>query len=289
MIFSWFFFATFSMILFSFANIFRKLILKELDSYQSFFYTQFGVLILFLIYNLINGFEFTKDLNFWGLILLGAFFNFFGILNLVKSYENKLKVGQVIGITNFNVFILLFLTIIFPIATFEFKYLLPILLIFFSIFLIFDFKNKFNFKLKKEFRFPIYTAISWGIYYFIIFYQITNSGIGFVSLIFYVELLVFIFNLILLTYKKDFSIKKLKNTKTFSYILICSVILFLGDILILKSYTFGINPSYISSILSVQIFLSSFLAYLILKEKFNKKQIIGILINMVALLLFYLL
>ena len=196
-----------------------------------------------------------------------------------------MPIGIAITIANIYPFITYFFGIIFFKETLSIFSLFIIGLMFLGIYLI-----KENHRGETEIKyiyFPILTAIFWALYYLMTAYLIREFTYDVFAVSFYTEGIIFLIALFTTLHKNpkelsNFFNKKIEIRNGF----LAGLFLTLGSLTIFKS--FEILPLAIaSSISNGSIMLTAIFGYLFFKEKLHLKQILGVVIVTVSIVLFY--
>jgi len=299
-----FFYAILSAISFSTNNIFLKKTSKKINTISALLLIYFFITILSFITSIFFGdFSHEFNLKLFGFIFLIGFFGAIGIFTLLRSFE-KLSIAKSLAVANFNPFITLFLVFIFFGQKVSIFSIFTMLIVFVGILLTLNSKLKFKLsrnsskKISKPFMnkfinnknilFPIITSISWGSYYFILD-NLNKLNINSFNIVFYTEISIFLNLLIyvLLNKKIKFEFSKI-NLKISSNAFFAGLFAALGVLFFILSIKY-IKTPITTSIVSSQVIFSSIFAYLFFNEKLNKKQIIGIFIVFLGLVLFQIL
>lgn len=280
-----FIFALISAIGYSLNQIFSKKLLKnKLNDFETTIISKFflifllGILVFFL-----GRFDlFTYSKLEFTLLIISSFIATIGFLSLLKSFK-YLKVSEALSIANIYPFIILLLSFMFFKEIINLYQFLTMIIVFVGI--VFLIKSRSEFKLSKNYFYPIITSIGWGLYGFIIFYLVENNK-NVYSVIFNLELFILLFTIILsyiLNINIDFKKGLSKNNLFYGFLV--------GFTTIIGSLFYGLSTNYIqssiaSSISSTQILFATIFSIFILNEKISKKQYMGVIIISIGLILF---
>ena len=267
---------------FALSNIFSKALSTKTTAINSVLYQGFFISIFSLFFYIIfeNNIEIPNLKATIG-IIIGGIFGFIGIFYLFKSFQN-LDVGKTLIIANTYPFLILLLSSIILKTQFSMLIIFPMLLIFIGIILLFNLKKNSN-DIKKI-KFPIIVSLSWGIFYFCITY-ISQQNLSPFGIVFYIELMLFISALIYIIFSKN-KILPTNQIKNISYLSAVSGFFVMTGISLVTFSQLTINPAITSSIKSFELIITAILATLIYKEYLNFKNIIGIIIAFIGIILF---
>jgi len=282
------FIAILSPIAYSFNNIFVKKLSKKINSQTSLILVYSNLsLILGIIAFFLGDFSHKFNLELIFYILIIGFFGALGIWALFESFK-KLPISKTLAIANLYPFITLIILYLLGIENFTIEKVILLIIISFGISLVlnFDFKNKKNIKFNKNLIYPIITMVCWGIF-FSILNKFVVLNINPINTIFYSEFSIFLFILIYFSIfkSKEFEFNKI-NSKIIFNSFLGGISAGVGGLSIIYAILFGLSGTIASSIASIQIIFSSIFAYLFFKEKLNLKQILGIIIITISLVLY---
>lgn len=148
-------------------------------------------------------------------------------------------------------------------------------------------KGKEKYFITGKLLYPIVTAISWGVYFFLLG-GFAKSGIYLYNITFYFETSILTFLIIYVLVKKTPINIKNHNKITITYGILAGIFSGLGSLFFVLA-TEHINSAIVSSINSTQIIFSAILAFIFFNERLTRLQILGIVIVFVTLALFELL
>ena len=226
--------ALLSSIFYSIASLFQKKISTRLKPYENILLTYFFIFILTLLTMIIfeNKFFIYSFENIL-ILLINVFFGFFGMYFLLKSFEKKLKFSQIFSLTSLSSFFVFIFYILFENKKIFFIDILFIILIFIGINLILDRKNFFH--IEKNFLFPFFTAICWGIFSYTI-YLLSEKNIGIFSISFHSEGLIFLTSLFYIIFFTKINYKKIFQKKNIYLNFFNSLFIFFGILLIILAF-----------------------------------------------------
>ncbi|EKD66433.1 MAG: hypothetical protein ACD_49C00042G0006 [uncultured bacterium (gcode 4)] len=288
-------FAIFWMILKSLWNVLSKYISVNFDIYKSLFYQYLFTSLYGIIFLLISKTPFLNfDLKIFWLFILIWFFGYSGIWSLYKALKH-LNNAIVMVIAYTYVFLSYFLNIflIWDIEKFSnFKLVLSV--VYFAIISLFLFERNEKKKIKVN-KYAIYafiTSISWTIYNWINNFIIKNQIASPVQMIFYSELLIFIFSIFYFSVfilRNNIKLKKelkLNNKQLKSYLLV-ALFFFIWWFLTFTWYKY-ISGNIVNFINLFSVILVPIFTFIFLKEKLSSKQIATIFLAFIVLVLFIL-
>lgn len=276
-----FLFAIFSAMSFSLNNIFSKDNINKIGVWNTLLVTYFFVSLISFIFVLIWG-NFNHALNYKIILLIifGGINGMIGIWALFSSFE-KISVAESLAIANFFPFISLIFFYFFMEKSVRIIDIFIMCFVFIGVLLTLK-KEKFAFN--KFLLFSVITAFSWALYYYIL--AILNDyGISPMNNTFYIETGIFISVVFYMLFIKKDGIKFKFEYSSIKNGFFAGLFSVLGILLFIFSLE-KLNPSIATSIISSQIMFSSFFAYIFFNEKLDIRQIIGILIVVLGLILF---
>lgn len=261
----------------------KKLTQNSLSNLQAllignFFLGIFAMIIAIFFADLNN---ITLDKINIFLILTAGISGAIGPWMLLKSFK-KLNIGEALAIANIFPFLNLGLLILFFNKTINLLQFSTMILVFIGIYILI--KNKSKIKLNKYLMYPHITALVWGYYGFAIYSLILRGNdpyivIGILEFFMFISTLFFFF-----IFKEKFSNNLIKPKVIFFAILV-GITTTIGSLFYALSTKY-INPAIASSIGSTQVAFAFIFSYLLLSEKINLKQIIGLIIITFGLMLF---